>query len=451
MPAAPLREGPCYLGWRARVERSSRKSFGIGAVAVVAAQILGCRSGSNEGTGQNVGAPSAAPFAQDAAGAVSASRASPSARRGPQTTSGALAISNLSAQIAGLEAAVKGHPAKGEEQADLVQLLLLRAEILGVIRDYERAQGVADEMVKTAPDKAISYLTRAQVRAALHLFEDANADLDEAARRGAHVSQTRGTRAAILAAVGKYDEALALRREAREARPTLWSIGSEAALLGEMGRFEEAARLFEESPRKYRDTSPFPIAQLEFQEGLMWERAGEKERARELFEAARERLPAYAHAVSHLAAMEPYARGIELLRPVVDRSDNPEYAAQLAELYRRRGEAGEADALLERAKARWNALTERFPEAFADHAARFWLGAGGDRPKALELAKKNAALRKTEASLDLLLSTALAAGSEESACEAAKAGIMLPYASAMFRSMAKSVAVKCPDAGRESN
>jgi tetratricopeptide (TPR) repeat protein len=347
-----------------------------------------------------------------------------------------------------MEAAVKDKPTAGEQRAELVDLFLLRAEILGVIGDFERAKDLAEAMVTAAPDKAISYLARAQVRAALHLFESATADLDEAARRGAHVSQTRGSRAAILAALGRYDEALALRREAREARPTLSTMGGEAMVLGEMGRVEEAARLFEEAPRSYRNTSPFPIAQLELQEGLMWERAGTRRRARELFEAARERLPAYAHAVSHLAAIEPYARAIELLRPVVDRSDNPEYAAQLAELYRRRGEASEADALLERAKARWDVLIDKFPEAFADHAARFWLGAGGDRPKALGLAKRNAALRRTEASLDLLLSAALAAGSEESACEAARAGVLLPYASEMFRSMATSVAVKCPDSGR---
>ncbi|MCK6587908.1 MAG: hypothetical protein L6Q76_10020, partial [Polyangiaceae bacterium] len=320
----------------------------------------------------------------------------------------------------------------GEQRAELVELLLVRAEILGTVRDYERAQQVAEETVKAAPEKAISYLTRARVRAALHLFDSATADLDEAARRGAHVSQTRGTRAAIFAAVGRYDEALALRREAREARPMISTLGGEAMVLAEMGRTEEAAKLFEEAPRSHRDTSPFPLAQLELQEGLMWERAGEGARARELFNAAVERLPAYAHAVAHLAATEPYARAIELLRPVVDRSDNPEYAAQLAEVYRRRGETGEADALM-----------KVFPEAFADHAARFWLGAGGDRAKALDLAKRNAANRKTEAALDLLLSAALAAGSEESACEAARAGIALPYASSMFRSMASSVAAKC--------
>jgi tetratricopeptide (TPR) repeat protein len=427
--------------------RSSRTALWVGAAALGAALMAGCRGRSNKGGGESFGEPGAASAAENAALAGSARRSPEKALRGPKTTSGAIAIANLSAQIAGLEAAVKADPKAAGQGSELIDLLLLRGEILGLVGDYERALGLAEELVKAAPEKAIAYLARAQARAALHLFDGAAADLDEATRRGAHVSRTRGVRASILGAVGRFDEALALRREAREARPMLSTISAEAALLAAMGRTEEAARLFEEAPKRHRDVSPFPLAQLDFQEGLMWERAGERARARELFEAACERLPAYAHAVSHLAAMEPYARAIELLRPVVERSDNPEYATQLSELLRRRGEAGEADALLDQSKARWNALTEKFPEAFADHAARFWLGPGGDRAKALGLAKRNAALRKTEEAFDLMLSAALAAGSEESACEAANEGVKLPYASEVFRSMATRVAAKCPDGG----
>jgi tetratricopeptide (TPR) repeat protein len=212
-----------------------------------------------------------------------------------------------------------------------------------------------------------------------------------------------------------------------------------------MGKVDEAARLFAEAPRHYRDVSPFPIAWLYLQEGLMWERAGETARARELFEAACEKLPAYAHAASHLAAMDPYAKAIERLRPVVERSDDPEYTAQLSEILRRHGEAAEADALLARAKARYDALVVAHPEAFADHAARFWLGAGGDAQKALGLAKKNADVRATEASLDLLLSAATAADAKDVACEAAAKGLKLPYAGAVFRGAASAVASKCAE------
>jgi hypothetical protein len=375
---------------------------------------------------------------------VGSGSASARAAKRPATTDGAIALSNLGAQIAGAEAAVKRDPDREDRKVALVDLLLMRGEYAGTIADYERALEVSEAMVKAAPASGEALFARSRTRAALHKFTAATADLDEAERRGVRPDWIRGARASLFEALGRYDEALALRRAAREARPTLSTLGSEAAVLGEMGRHEEAARLFAEAPRGHRDVSPFPYAWLAFQEGLMWERARKPARARELFEAACASLPSYAHAASHLAAMEPYARAIERLRPIVERSDDPEYAAQLSDLLRQRGDATEADALLERAKARFDALVERHPEAFADHAARFWLGSGRDAQKALTLAKKNAEARATDASLDLLLSTAIAADAKGAACEAAAKALKLPYASEVLRSMATDVASKCP-------
>ena len=96
--------------------------------------------------------------------------------------------------------------------------------------------------------------------------------------------------------------------------------------------------------------------------------------------------------------------------------------------------------------ARFDAVTERHPEAFSDHPARFSLV--HNAKKALEMAKKNADTRATEASLDLVLSTAIAAGSKEAACEAATKGMTLPYTSEVFRSMVSSVASACPKDAR---
>ena len=43
-----------------------------------------------------------------------------------------------------------------------------------------------------------------------------------------------------------------------------------------------------------------------------------------------------------------------------------------------------------------------FEQAFADHAAEFWLAAGGDPDKALRLAKMNAEVRNTPHARSLL-------------------------------------------------
>ena len=47
------------------------------------------------------------------------------------------------------------------------------------------------------------------------------------------------------------------------------------------------------------------------------------------------------------------------------------------------------------AAARYDELIASHPEAFADHAAEFWLAAGADPDKALRLAKMNLEVRNT--------------------------------------------------------
>jgi hypothetical protein len=114
------------------------------------------------------------------------------------------------------------------------------------------------------------------------------------------------------------------------------------------------------------------------------------------------------------------------LRPLVDSSDDPEYAGQLAELLASDNSENvkdEVKALRARAAARWDELLARHPEAFADHAARFYLGVGGAPARALPLAEKNLAARRTAESFALLVDAALAAGDVARACAAAESAL----------------------------
>jgi hypothetical protein len=58
----------------------------------------------------------------------------------------------------------------------------------------------------------------------------------------------------------------------------------------------------------------------------------------------------------------------------------------------------------------------KHPEAFADHAARFYLGAGANPARALQLAKLNLGNRTTPEAFDLALTAALQAGDAKVAC-----------------------------------
>jgi tetratricopeptide (TPR) repeat protein len=320
----------------------------------------------------------------------------------PMTTAGVIALGNLDARIDGQAwQAARGRLAVGE-RAELVELLALRAHLLGRIADAERAAALAEELVRQMPRDAQSFITRARMAAMFHRFEPALADLDTAAGLGAHRGILDGERAAIYQALGRYDEALALRRQALTRHAEFSVLGALAGLHAERGETAEAERYFKAARQHYRGISPFPLAVLDFQRGQMWMEHGDLHRARTALDAALRRLPAYVPAQGHLAEVEAALgdrpAAIARLHPLSLMSDDPEYAATLAGLLADSGQAGhleEAEIWRVRAQARYEELIARHLGAFADHAAEFWLTIGGDSARALRLARQNLALRQT--------------------------------------------------------
>ena len=132
---------------------------------------------------------------------------------------------------------------------------------------------------------------------------------------------------------------------------------------------------------------------------------GRLDNARISFDAARRRVPAYAPAQGHLAEVEAELGQTESalarLRLLAVSSDDPDYASQLARILRDAG-CSQFRHWCGLAAARYDDLVASHPEAFADHAAEFWLGAGANPDKALQLARMNVEIRKTSRAYDLL-------------------------------------------------
>jgi hypothetical protein len=164
----------------------------------------------------------------------------------------------------------------------------------------------------------------------------------------------------------------------------------------------------------------------------MWERAGRASRARAFYASANERLPIYAHAASHLARLEAAPRAIELLTPIAA-TDDPEFELALAQRLRDKGDAAEADKRLTHVRVRYDELVAKHPEAFAEHAGWFWLDEGKDPKKALDLAKKNLAVRRTGKAYELAVLAGVAAGARDEACAIGTEGAKQPRASEMLR------------------
>src|SRR5262249_51034522 len=252
-----------------------------------------------------------------------------------------------------------------------------------------------------------AYGGRARTRAVFHRFTEALDDLDPADLISPQGATAERERAAILQAMGHYHEALVTYEAGTADRGEQFERA--AALAGfwaERGKTETAQHFYQDSLRSYRGVSPFPLALLDFQLGVMWMRQGRLNEARTCFRTAVRRVPAYAAAQGHLAEVDAdlgeTEAAIGRLIPLATSSDDPDYAAQLARILGEMGRGEESIAWRRIAASRYDELTTAHPAAFADHAAEFWLGAGNDPKKGLRLAEFNLRIRKTPRAYDLL-------------------------------------------------
>lgn len=333
-----------------------------------------------------------------------------------QTTDGTVALNNLSAQIRGHERSLAARPHDRSVRASLVQLLLLRTQYAGSYSDFDRALELAGDGIARHPEDASAHIALARALAAVHRFEEALEHLADAERLGADVEDSR---AGVLLALGRdLDEAFETRLAAANERPSTTTLAGLAAVHAARGEFDLADERYLEALRHHRDTSPFPIASIEFQRGVMWsEMADRPDLGEARYREATNRIPGFVVANVHLAELEGRRTAIERLR--VLETEDPEPLGLLAELV----EDSEAQKLAAAAIERYDALLARHRAAFADHGAEFFTGPGGDPARGLELARFNLSQRKTDRAYQVAIESAFAARETQLACSlAAEAG-----------------------------
>lgn len=380
----------------------------------------------------------------DAGGAASSAVTSAghprSSSRGkrPVTTSWGIAGGNLDGEIA---SRLSSHDlSKPKEALGVVQLLLARAQFVSRIADYEKADEIAERVARDNPKNADALRARASVHGALHRWDEATKDLDAAESAGASSFSLAGSRGSIAMARGEYDRAAKL---IGEDAPDATALASAAVLAGLRQKHADAQRLFDKARATYGDVSPFPIAWMAFERARWLDAQGKSEQAREWYEEAVEVIPVYAHAAVHLASGDPPKQAIARLEPLTTTSDDPEVLGALADAHERAKHDADATKYAGLARTRYEELSRRHPEAFADHAARFFLKRG-EAKRALELAEANAKSRPTEEALDLWLGAATAANAKDAMCAAAKPMSELAYVSPERKRLASATLTACP-------
>ena len=319
-------------------------------------------------------------------------------------TSGRIAVANLSASVDSLELR-RAEGATFDDLVGLSKLLFVRGDVLGRIADYDRGELIATEAIASSPDRASALYIGARLAGHFHRFQEASALLDQALAAGYPGHEIDAEKAALLQATGRYSKALVLRERLAKDDPGLHTLGALASLLAEMDRWVAAETSYAAALDADNGVSPLPCCQLLFEWGVSAMRHGDLDRAEAILVELDAILPAHVPGRGHRAevalARGQLDRAMALIMPLLEISDDPEYRAIYAEVLAARGDSKSASEA-ERAAAAYELLLARRSEAFADHAAAFFMGVGNQPQRAVELAVANWKLRDTPRSRSLL-------------------------------------------------
>jgi tetratricopeptide (TPR) repeat protein len=325
---------------------------------------------------------------------------------GPSATDGEIATINL--ESARRRAWVRfardpGLPGVAEE---IVNKERLASQFLGDLGALDRLEMLASQFARV-DDSFRAALVQAEVASTVHRFDDARSHLSRAALMGAPREEIDRQTLTIDQACGvELDVVLATRRHIAKAGGRLEDLVPLGAVLADLERFAEADAVYRQALYSYGDVSPFPLAWVCFQLGMLWGELApvpDPNLAALWYRRAIAYLPGYVKARVHLAeicaSQDRTGEAEALLLPALSSRD-PEVRWRLADVLVAQGRFEWAETQLEAARVGLEQLLDKHLLAFADHAAEFYAGSGNDRRRALELARANVANRPTRRAIE---------------------------------------------------
>jgi len=360
------------------------------------------------------------------------------ARTGPSATDGEIAAINLESARRRAWAHFAEDTRRPGAAETVVESERLAAQFLGDLNALDRLDAIASQFARVDHSFRAA-LVHAEVASTMHRFDDARGHLAAAALMGGPPEAIERHSLTIDQACGvDLDAVLAARRRIAKTSGRPEDLATLGAVLVDLQRFSEADAVYRQAFYSFDDVSPFPLAWVCFQLGMLWgELASEPEPdlAALWYGRAIAYLPSYVRARVHLAeifAGQGRLRDAEALLRRALGSGDPEVRWRLADVLIAQERFDEAETQLEAARAGFEALLERHLLAFADHAAEFYAGSGNVRHRALALARANVANRPTRRAVTQLLAieaqanNATASSEQEEACNAAASAASVP-------------------------
>ena len=340
----------------------------------------------------------------------------------PVTTDGNIAVVNLESARRRSWSRFFQDPWRDGIAEAIVDNERLTAQLVGDISALDRLESLARQLAEIDAESTRTALIQAQVASMAHRFTQARGFLAGAEQDGAPSEEVSRLRLTIDQACGvDLDKVLSARREIATKSGRLEDVVPLGALLADLREFADADRIYRQALREYSDVSPFPVAWVCFQLGVLWgELVSEPQpmRAEQWYRRAIDCLPGYTKARVHLAEIYSSSGRTSdaeaLLVPAIWSGD-PEVRWRLADVMLSQGKSADAEAHMQAARTGFDALLERHLLAFADHGAEFYAGSGSDCHRALELARVNVANRPTPRAFEQAYRIAVCAGEVDAA------------------------------------
>src|ERR1043166_5605448 len=188
----------------------------------------------------------------------------------PRATDGEIAAINLQSARRRAWARFAQYPRLPGIAEAVVDQERLETQFLGHLDALDSLETLASQFAHV-DDSFRAALVQSEVASAVHRFDDARGHLARAALRGAPREAIDRQMLTIDQACGvKLDAVLTTRRQIAKASGRLEDFVPLGAVLADLERFNEANVVYQQALCSYDDVSPFPLAWVCFQLGMLW-------------------------------------------------------------------------------------------------------------------------------------------------------------------------------------
>jgi predicted Zn-dependent protease len=345
-------------------------------------------------------------------------------------------LAQIDKHVASLQKLVNARKWDWLSRQHLASTLLERASLTGQIADYERVGWVLDEIFAIGDVGSGPAILAARYDYAIHRLDKAHEQQQKLAGyaiiKREQLFQVTLLGAQIAFQRGQYAEALpVLERLAAEGPGP---AQTELALYhAKTGKVAEAERLFEQALAATKQDNPKQRGWLRLQLGILAMESGRYDEALTRLEAADSEFSGWWLIREHIAEVYTLlgrdSDAVRIYEVVVAQTELPQYMDALAGCYERLGRKRDAEVLVARARAAWEKQFATLPESAMGHGLEHYL-AHGSAEEALDLAKKNYAVRPNGEAGVLLARAYLKADNPKAALEVLEQTLATPYRSA---------------------